>query len=150
MGNPKDVVQGAAYNRECRIRFREDSTIDFSCSHTVDSIVEDQSGRALIEHMTRKKYGNTTLDRREICWWPRDPTKTSSYEDFDCFKEWRQQNDKRRPAATDPAHLKGLNVVTISVSRPYQVLPALKLLDEALELAPILRSPLYDSRNLVG
>jgi hypothetical protein len=153
----KEISEGDAYHRVCRIEFRQDERIQNSkCRHTIDSLVEDQSGKALIEYMARKKHSTTVPQIKEISWWLRDPSKYENspssivYEDFDCYNEYRDDNTIPQPPPTDPSHLYGLNVFTICVSKSIEMTPALDLLNAALEYAPFSENPVWSRDKPTG
>lgn len=150
--NHYPIHMGHGFNRTCRVEFRVDPSIDFGCKHTAYSMIEDQSGRALIEEMNRQKEIYSAVPIKEISWWLQNPeefdTARPSYEDFACYNEWREGGDSEAsPHPTHPAHLKGLNVYSVCVNKPQQMVPALELLNRALDAAPFTAEPLWTPFN---
>ncbi|KAI9700877.1 MAG: hypothetical protein M1836_002247 [Candelina mexicana] len=89
-----------------------------------DSLLEDESGKTLIEYMHSQK-GRSDLEAKEICWYGNG---------FECYNGYRPLPGKRKPNLSGRTDF--LWVIAVSVKEPEKISVAIRMIDEALKRAP--------------
>ncbi|KAI9711417.1 MAG: hypothetical protein M1812_007162 [Candelaria pacifica] len=110
------------------------------CSYRYDSLLEDESGHALIELMTRQK-DRDDLDVKEIIWWEEDGG--GDVRNYRCWNEYR--NKEPRPQSEQLTN--ALCVFSISVSASDQIDSAISLLKDILARAPAQGTRVFHRRG---
>ncbi|KAI9715133.1 MAG: hypothetical protein M1812_006112 [Candelaria pacifica] len=98
-------------------------------SYRHGSLVEDESGKALIAYMHHQKR-NSDLEVKEICWYGKSPNVS----EFECYNEYRPLQGQHRPAL--PGRIDFLWVFAVSVKDSTQIRIAVQMINEALRRAP--------------
>ncbi|KAI9715134.1 MAG: hypothetical protein M1812_006113 [Candelaria pacifica] len=108
-----------------------------------DSLLPDESGKALIQYMMKEKVDNTMVDIKEMHWWWGEPRYNL---EPDSFNEYAMGIPT--PLGQPTNNLRSFSIFTVNVEEPQQIRPALALLDEAMRRSPAQEIPVsYRQRD---